>query len=246
MMGSLRNRRLELFQRRFWHRWVAIGAIGVVTIALGCFALCHRQPLSTPFQPGHWHRDIITTEFWVGEPADGDNAGISNTASVWDDAWQQHYGGVDSPDQRHGYRPAAFTPQENPFYVALPYSDIDNQGSRKADARLCRRMNGDQPTAYSWCKNTWIAVTYHGHTAYAQWEDAGPFGENDTAYVFGTASPSNRMLTKAGLDVSPALDAYLGLSGLNQTAWRFVRENQVPNGPWKQLITTSRGEELVN
>lgn len=216
---------------------------------LGCYHLFAQPPLqalsqspATSAVSAPLHRNIITTEFWVGEPADSDNAGISNASSVWDDSWQQHYGGVDNPNQRQGYRPAAFPPRENPFYFALPYSDLDNQGNRKPNATHCLQINGNQPTAYSWCKNSWIAITYHGKTAYAQWEDAGPFGENDTAYVFGMAAPANTTLTKAGLDLSPAVDTYLGLSGLNRTDWRFVRAAQVPNGPWKQLITTSPGE----
>lgn len=191
------------------------------------------------------HQGIITTEFWIGEPGDSDNGDISNTESTWDDLWQQHYGGIDSPTARNDYLPVGFTPHENPFYIALPYSDLDDQGNRKPTASLCLQVNGNQgDNHYSWCKNTWVAITYRGKTVYAQWEDAGPFGENDTNYVFGTAKPANTTLTHAGLDVSPAVTAYLELDGLNNTDWQFVRTNTVPNGPWKQLVTTDTGESI--
>ena len=190
------------------------------------------------------HTNIITTEFWVGEKADSDNGGISNTSSTWDELWQQHYGGVDDPTNRNGYLPAGFTPNENAFYFALPYSDLNDQGSRKTTASQCLQVSGNQPIGYSWCKNTWIAITYGGKTAYAQWEDAGPFGEDDTSYVFGTAAPSNTSGASAGLDVSPALTNYLGLDGLNRTNWVFVPTSMVPDGPWKQQLTTTLGESV--
>ena len=43
-----------------------------------------------------------------------------------------------------------------------------------------------------------------------------------------------------GLDVSPAVRDYLGLSGMNRTVWQFVDASKVPDGPWKQVVTTSQ------
>jgi hypothetical protein len=188
------------------------------------------------------HRGVTTTWFYVGEPADASNGFIANTASAWDDLWQQHYGGVDSPTQRNGYFPAGFTPQQNPFYFALPYDDLDNNGARKPDAvrviPWARRTH--VPRGDSLLKNHWIKVTAHGRTAYAQWEDVGPFLDTDAAYVFGTAPPSNPDGVHAGLDVSPAVRDYLGLGDVSRTRWQFVNAAQVPPGPWTQVVTTSQ------
>lgn len=189
--------------------------------------------------------DIVTTMFWVGEEADASNGFIANAASAWDGQWQQRYGGVDSPTPRSGYWPASFTPNENPFYIALPYNDLDNSGTRKLTAKACPNAKNIADAGYSWCKNSWLAINHKGKTAYAQWEDVGPFEEDDTAYVFGGAKPKNSHGAKAGLDVSPAVRDYLGLKDVDTTNWYFVAAKDVPDGPWKKIITTSKGY-LVN
>jgi hypothetical protein len=192
------------------------------------------------------HNNIITTYFWVGEPGDSDNGNISNTESTWDGHWQADYGGVDSPTGRNGYLPGGFTPKENPFYFALPYSDITSSGQRKASGVSCLNSNNLAVGAHSWCKNTWIAISHGGKTVYAQWEDAGPFGEDDTAYVFGSATPANTVDTKAGLDVSPAIRDYLGLADVDNCSWSFISAANVPTGPWKTIISTDLGDNTVN
>ena len=188
------------------------------------------------------HRGITTTWFYVGEPATAANGFIANVASAWDDLWQQHYGGVDDPVQRSGFFPAGFTPQQNPFYFALPYDDLDNNGVRKPDAvqviPWARRMH--VPPGDSLLKNHWIKITAHGRVAYAQWEDVGPFLDTDAAYVFGGARPSNPDGVHAGLDVSPAVRDFLGLGDVSRTRWQFVNAGQVPPGPWTQIVTTSQ------
>lgn len=244
---------------------VALALVVLAAIVLGGYGI-HSKPTAQPSKPAvvtapaHRtaapplspppvyvptflanHTNVVTSEFWVGEPGDGDNSGISNVSSTWDDNWQQHYGGVDSQTARSGYLPAGFTPKENPFYVALPYSDLDSNDHRKPTAIACESNSGNAPVAGSWCKNTWLAISYGGKTVYAQWEDAGPYGENDTAYVFGSAKPQNTTDLKAGLDVSPAVTTYLGLDGDNLTSWTFVPTSDVPAGPWKQIITTTPG-----
>ncbi len=212
----------------------------------------HKQPQSTkaatgatsapsseaPFQ----HRGIVTTIFWAGEPADSDNGYISNAASAWDETWQQHYGGVDDPAHRNGYFPASFTPHENPFYFALPYDDVTDSGTRKVTAGAC--PGPSRNAAYSWCKNAWLAIRYHGKTVYAQWEDVGPYETDDTSYVFGSAQPRNGVGAGAGLDASPAVRDYLGLSDVSNTDWQFVKATDVPGGPWRTIITTSLGNSL--
>jgi hypothetical protein len=184
---------------------------------------------------------IITTIFWAGEPADQSNGYIANAASAWDGNWEKHYGGYDDPGNRNGYFPSAFTPKENPFYAALPYNDLDANGGRKITALSCLNSNDPAYTDYSWCKNTWIEIRHGTKTVYAQWEDVGPFLEDDYSYVFGGQPPANTTGEKAGLDVSPAVRDYLDLSDVDTTTWRLVPTSQVPNGPWKQIITTSKG-----
>lgn len=190
------------------------------------------------------HQNIITTVFWAGEPADSDNGDISNTVSAWDENWQAHYGGVDDPLHRSAYRPAGFTPKENPFYVALPYNDIDADSHRKASADNCRRLQPAPDARYSYCKNIWVAITKSNKTVYAQWEDAGPFGEDDASYVFGSAAPANKTDERAGLDVSPAVRDALALQDVDRTSWRFVKASEVPGGPWKDTVTVSHGSSL--
>lgn len=192
--------------------------------------------------PAYNHMNIITTFFWVGEKASSDNGGIPNAASTWDEQWQQHFGGEDAPSPRNGFYPAAFTPKENPFYFALPYSDIDSRGRRKATAVNCPLAL--TKSAYSWCKNSWAAIRHNGKTAYAQWEDAGPFGEDDVNYVFGSASPGTNRGARAGLDVSPAVRDYLGLGDVDSADWAFVDAGSVPAGPWKAIITNFPGSSV--
>lgn len=190
------------------------------------------------------HENIVTTVFWVGESASEDNGGISNYASAWDEDWQQRFGGVDAPTNRTGYKPANFSPQENPFYIALPYNDLNNKGTRKSQANDYLKIASVAATKYPWFKNSWIAIKHNNVVAYAQWEDVGPFEEDDTIYVFGSALPKNRQGQKAGLDVSPAVKDYLGLSDVSRTSWVFVPASQVPSGPWKETITTYPGEPV--
>lgn len=187
-------------------------------------------------------KSVTTTVFWVGESADSDNGFISNAASAWDGNWQKSYGGIDSPKVRKSYFPKNFTPKENSFYFALPYSDLTETGKRKKTANACPGQH--IKNHYSWCKNSWIMIKAHGKTAYAQWEDVGPFESDDYNYVFGRSDPKNRFGSKAGLDVSPAIQTYLGLSDVDKTAWQFVSDREIPNGPWKKTITTSKGYKV--
>jgi hypothetical protein len=193
---------------------------------------------------GFSHQNIISTYFWVGEPGDSDNGDIANLQSAWDGHWQSHFGGVDDPAHRNGYSPAAFTPKENPFYFALPYNDISEQGSRKSTASACQKYSPNWQNNYSWCKNIWVAIRHGQKVVYAQWEDVGPFEEDDFAYVFGSAAPKNHIDAKAGIDVSPAVKDYLGLQDVDKVDWSFVNASSVPNGIWKQTIATSLGDSI--
>lgn len=190
------------------------------------------------------HHDITATYFWVGESASKDNQYNDNLSSAWDSSWVVHFGGVDDPINRTGYLPVAFVPRENPFYFALPYDDFFVDGSRKPDAYSTVYWSHEKnwSDSESMVKNRWIAITQGNKTVYAQWEDAGPFLYDDKNYVFGTSPPVNAINKNAGLDVSPAVRDYLGLfnQGKNQVSWQFVDFEDIPDGLWKDVITTSQ------
>ncbi len=186
------------------------------------------------------HKNITVTLFWTGEESSSDNGNISNHDSAWDNMWMLNYGGADTPDSRYEYYPAGFTPNENPFYFALPYNDFDDNGDKKANlSSYIPWATSDGNSSLSICKNRWIKITKEDKVAYAQWEDVGPFGEDDNSYVFGTSFPQNQINNSAGLDVSPAVRDYLGLSDIDTVNWEFIDDVNVPNGPWKNIISTS-------
>ncbi len=183
------------------------------------------------------HRDIIATKFWVGEPGDETNDFIPNIKSAWDEEWMTHYGGVDDPLDRCDNLPCGFVPQDNPYYFALPYNDIEDSetGNPKSEIEL-RKIPWYKPnthTGESVLENRWIAVTANGKAVYAQWKDVGPFRSDDIEYVFGTALPQE---PRAGLDLSPAVNDLLGLDGKDLVDWRFVDDSAVPDGPWKKFV----------
>lgn len=219
--------------------------IVALIVAALCFTVLYKH---TPDKATHTassqprlasnHQDVTATVFWVGEPPDSDNRDISNVPSAWVDDWVGEFGGVDSPDDRCGWHPCAFTPKENPFYFALPFNDLDGDGNPKPAAILKQipwYPGQPAPDGQSLVKNHWIAVTKDGKTVYAQWEDVGPFNEDDQAYVFGDQPPRDR----AGLDLSPAADGYIGGTGDDKVSWRFVDADKVPAGPWKDTVTTT-------
>ncbi len=186
------------------------------------------------------HRNITATYFWVGEKAGSDNGGISNMSSAWDENWIGHYGGTDDPNNRSGYLPAWFAPMENPFYVALPCNDLDDSGSRKPgvlDIVYWAGSSSQVPSGRSILKDRWVRIMKGGRVAYAQWEDVGPFGEDDCGYVFGNSLPKNRINKQAGIDVSPAVRDYLGLEDIDKVDWQFVDEDEVPDGPWLTVVS---------
>ena len=194
------------------------------------------------FTSKHLHQNVTVTVFWIGEPGTEENGFIPNLQSAWDDKWMEHYGGVDDPDNRIGSLPANFTPLENPFYFALPYNDFDENGERRSDAYDVvpwsneRTWNGSE----SMCKNRWIMISKGERIAYAQWEDVGPFGEDDASYVFGSSPPKNEINEGAGLDVSPAVRDFLNLNDIDEVDWQFVDIKEVPDGPWKVMVTESQ------
>jgi hypothetical protein len=226
----------------------AIALLGAVAVAAGCGSPDRATPpdtrgsssASAEADRGGWHAGITATVFWVGEPASADNGGIANLASAWDDEWMAHFGGFDDPDDRHGGLPS-FTPQENPFYVALPYNDFDDDGVRKVGAAstIPWASVGSWPVAVSMAKNQWVEIRGAGGRVFAQWEDVGPYLEDDDAYVFGGSRPANTVDTRAGIDLSPAVRDALHVADVSTVDWRFVDPASVIDGPWTKVITRS-------
>jgi len=179
----------------------------------------------------------IATVFWAGEGATSDNGFIQNASSAWDEDWAEHFGGIDDPDDRCDWKPCGFTPKENPFYIALPYNDLDDEGDKKPDVTSIPWNDASQEKSV--IKNRWIEVTANGKSCFGQWEDVGPYFEDDRGYVFGSAmSPKNTYGMKAGIDLSPAMRDCLGVDDVSDVLWRHVEAKNVPAGDWKKVVTT--------
>ena len=187
-----------------------------------------------PGQRYPWKSNIVTTVFWIGEKPSGNNP-VPNRVSSWDKEWTKNYGGMDdpAPARRSNYMPVNFAPKLNPFYCALPYNDKAREGHRSEAPRVVPWFReAYQGPAVSTCKGRWVAIRKGNRTAFAQWEDAGPFRTDHWQYVFGNERPKPNLNKGAGLDVSPAVRDYLGLKPTDVTDWRFVDFNEVPRGPW--------------
>lgn len=225
---------------------LAMVGAGVIVACSGIFAYSqfHPEQAGAPTHPERsidyeypLHENITATVFWAGEDADSSNDFIHNRSSAWMADWVAAYGGIDHPEMRCGYVPCDFTPKENPFYIALPFSDYTEKGMKPIEKlRVVPWYEESIKTGESLLKNRWIEVTYKDSHAYAQWEDVGPFESDDAGYVFGTSEPKSN---RAGLDMSPALADYLGIEGRAQVSWRFIDATDVPAGEWTKIITRS-------
>ncbi len=194
-----------------------------------------KQTIPPSTQSDNVWKKATTTVFWVGEDAGSDNGQIHNRSSAWDVDWETSFGGYDDPECRNGFFPCGFVPKENPFYVALPYNDLRLDGVHKVDPRLA---SGPRVRYESDLKNRWVEVRSGGISCFGQWQDVGPFGEDDIEYVFGVEQkPLNTRGEMAGLDVSPAMRDCLKEDGLFVAEWRLVKESEVPTGAWRKITT---------
>ncbi len=190
-----------------------------------------------------WKTEISATVFWIGEEPTANNP-TPNNKSSWDVNWTQSYGGFDTPDATKrtvNYTPANFIPKQNPFYIALPYNDLIDSSTTKSEARSRIPWFSKRyvRAGKSVLEGQWIAIRYGNRVCYAQWEDCGPFVTDDVEYVFGNAKPKNTQNNAAGIDVSPAVRDYLGLSTNTKVDWRFVDFNEIPDGPWRTYGTNN-------
>jgi hypothetical protein len=200
------------------------GGVNVAAVVPDLSIRCDESSSCYP-----WKIAIVATVFWIGETG----SGPTNTCSAWDKNWVSSYGGVDDPVRRSGYGRAGFRPLQNPFYVALPYCDMQ-AGRLKPEAAkvvpwFIERFHGH---GCSVCKGHWLEIRNGTKICYAQWEDVGPFYTDSAAYVFGDGRPSPNVNHGAGVDVSPGVRDYLGLGSLGLVDWRFVEQAEVPAGPW--------------
>jgi hypothetical protein len=176
-----------------------------------------------------WKKEIVTTTFWIGQGSSGYNS-TTNYKSAWDTAWTENFGGLDDPIKRVGLLPSKIAATLNPFYIALPFNDLKYPALAKKYVPWYKEPPRGLKTK-SQCKGRWLEIrTKEGKSCFAQWEDVGPFRYDHANYVFGNDRPTT--YSKAGLDVSPAVRDYLGLTGLDVTDWRFVENADVPDGPW--------------
>lgn len=167
-----------------------------------------------------WKIQITTTCFWVGEPAT--ETSPSNCQSAFDSQWFSH------------------APFQNPFYVALPYSDVQDGHTRPEASQVIPWFRqAFVRDGQSVLKDRWIAIRHGNKVCYAQWEDVGPFQVDHWQYVFGSERPRPNRNQNAGLDVSPAVREYLGLNGIDQCDWRFVNSRRIPFGPWTSTLNSN-------
>ena len=224
------------------------------------------KPQAVPVDPYPWHTRIVSTTFWVGEIFDANAADGSQVISTYDANWYANYGGCDGAiikgtcdtqarTPTNDYFPLSMTPKQNPFYLDLPFDDINDSGAYASRGSVVPWATSPAYAPYihdpnvSLMKNRWVELQKDGRTCYGQIEDAGPGDYDDANYVFGggDARPENARYGGAGLDVSPALNGCLGFAELDgdsdQVSWRFIDASQVPPGPWTRIVTSTPVEE---
>jgi len=212
-----------------------------------------------------WHTGIVATTFWVGEEFDPSSPDGSQVVSAYDPRWMAHYGGCDGAieggacvtERRsadNGFFPLHMTPKQNPFYLDLPFDDVNDRAAFLSRGTVIPWAADLSPDVVadpdvSLMKNRWVRIRANGQTCYGQIEDAGPGTYDDAAYVFGSddVRPASRRYNNAGMDVSPALNGCLRFSELDgqddRVDWQFVDAVDVPPGPWMRIVTgTDRSE----
>ena len=248
---------------------VGIALVLTTTLLSGCSGDAGGTPTvaGATAAPGSddypWHTDIVATTFWVGEIFDATAEDGSQVYSTYDSNWYDNYGGCDGVETggycgteartlANEYFPTSMTPRENPFYLDLPYDDINDPQGFAQRGKVIPWANEDGYTgrdtdqSFSYMKNRWVQITNGGRTCYGQIQDAGPGQYHDARYVFGNddARPQNQRYNGAGMDVSPALNGCLGFADLNgqddRVDWKFIDFDDVPDGPWRKVVTTSQ------
>jgi hypothetical protein len=209
----------------------------------------NRQPVqirpaaSTSGARYPWKTYVTATIFWCGEQPTARNP-TPNCKSSWDTKWAENFGGYDDPDPAKRianhttgeFRPKGFIPKLNPFYIALPYNDVQGWKKHKPEAsKVIPWFSRFRPApGKTVLKGRWVQIFYNKRSCYAQWEDCGPWVTDDWQYVFGNKPPKTTQNGAAGIDLSPSIRDYLGAPSGTKIHWRFVDDAQVPYGPWKK------------
>lgn len=242
-------------------------AAGFLAGALLLIAGCTEEkgdPMPDELPPGTypWHTDIVSTTFWVGEILDPNASDGSQVISTYDSRWLESYGGCDGvildgvceTERRtadNDYFPTSMTPRQNPFYLDLPFDDVNDYGAFAMRGDVIPWANALPYAArvddrsFSLMKNRWVELRNGDAVCFGQIQDAGPAVYDDARYVFGENDerPVSTRFNNAGLDVSPALNGCLGFEELNGQSddvhWRFIEEEDVPDGPWLKIVTTT-------
>ena len=95
-----------------------------------------------------------------------------------------------SADSR--YFPRQMTPRQNPFYLDLPFDDINNptafaqRGSVVPWAHEPGLSGRAEDRSVSLHENRWVKIKRGDRICYGQIQDAGPGVYDDAAYVFGS------------------------------------------------------------
>ena len=191
------------------------------------------SPSKPPTHTYPWKSGIITTEFWIGEGGSAISS-TDNVGSAWDENWRTSNRGTDNPNDRNGYAPADHAPTVNPFYVALPFNDL---ALSRRSASVASRVVA--PSTEGWEAGFRLQGPLGGNEECAgarllcamggRW----PAGFRSPRICFWKRTTVDT-LTRAGLDVSPAVFQYLGLDGSKNrlTSWKFVDDEDVPPGQW--------------
>jgi hypothetical protein len=211
-------------------------------------------PATTAARAYPVHVRVPASVFRIGVLVPGQGDDGQSLRSGWDRNWAAHFGGCDGygsvgaacrsdlagrtpPD----WFPRALVPKENPFYVGLPYNDLDDPGRRAAipwaHDQAYREHLADP--SFSLLKNRWVQVTGPTGSCYAQVEDTGP-GPSDAAYVLGVARPAHT----PAINLSPSLARCVGVTDASPAArvdWAFV--DRPPAGPWTAVPTTRQSDQ---
>jgi hypothetical protein len=183
------------------------------------------QAPRTAFQ---WKTAILAERFYIGE--------AKHEANEWNKGWNTS-SLKDDPDNRNGFASGDHASTINPFYVALPFNDLAYPDKAKQYLPLAWQQSAKN--GKSVCQHRWVEIKMEdgfGHICYAQWEDVGPLRNDHVEYLFGPERPDTG--NRAGIEVSPAVAAYLGFSNIKgpiNVRWRFIDDNDVPPGQWLKL-----------
>ena len=190
------------------------------------------------------HEAVSTTIFWIGEPASADNGFIANDDSAWDECWKERYGGIDDPVNRNGFFPAGFTPHDNPFYVALPYNDLDSNGDRRWNLAsvVPWAKIATLPVTDSAVKNRWVKIIAGDADLLRAMGGRRPVQRERLALRVRTGAGRAIPSTAAPVSMSrpPCVTACRSPTASPRPTGASSRRPRCPHGPWTTIVTTSQ------